>query len=354
LYNSAKLLERDPARIKEAIGAYERIGKRFQTSPQICPQAIVAQAYVNMGVLLGISEAAVHVYEEVVDHFEDSSQAELREQVKKALLNKGRVLMTRGRAAEALDAFDAVLAHPGTSQAGSELWAMFWKMSVLSPLGREHEVPELCEKLVVSIHPTTELRLREAGASAMLTKASILKTRGDRIMEIATYDALLSSFGRDFDRELVALVILAQERRVEALTSLERYTEVLAACDDIIVRCDGKGGPPQSSEHVAWALSTKAFALAREDKSEDAAKICSEIIGRFGAGSPTPLWELAARASVERAAHFCDLGRYNEALVDCDAFLAANESAAEPWISEAVASVLLTKGLSLLKMERRS
>lgn len=251
--------------------------------------------------------------------------------------------MTTGRDAEALDAFDAVLAHPGTSQAGSELWAMFWKMSVLSSLGREHEVPELCDKLVESIDPATELHLREAGASALLTKASILKVGGDRIGEVASYDKLLSSFGLDSDRELVALVIAGQERRVEALTSLGRHVEALLACDDIIARCDGKGGPSESSEHVAWALYAKASVLAREERSEDAAKVCSEIIGRFGPGSPTPLLERAGRALVERAAHFCDLDRYEEALSDCDAFLATYQSSAEPWISEAVALALLIK-----------
>lgn len=71
LYNSAKILERNPAHIKEAIETYEQIGKRFQTSPHIYPLEIVAKALVNMGVLLGISEAAIHVYDEIIEHFGD-------------------------------------------------------------------------------------------------------------------------------------------------------------------------------------------------------------------------------------------------------------------------------------------
>jgi tetratricopeptide (TPR) repeat protein len=260
--------------------------------------------------------------------------------------------MTTGRAAEALGAFDAVLAHPGTSQASSVLWAMFWKMSVLSSLGREPEVAELGDMLVESIDPTTELPLREAGASALLTKASILRAGGDRIGEVANYDRLLSIFGLDSDRELVVLVIAAQERKVEALTSLGRNVEALLACDDIMARCNCEGGPPDSSEHAAWVLSAKSFIFAHEDRSEDAAKVCSEIVRCFGPGSPTPLLERAGRALVERAGHFCDLGRYEEALSDCDTFLAACQSSAEPWISEAVALALLIKGLSLLQIER--
>ena len=354
LYNSAKLLERDPTRTKEAIGAYQQIGRRFQVSRGIYPQAIVAEAYVNMGVLLGNSEDAVNVYDVVIDRYRASSRADFREPVKKALLNKGRVLMAMDRTAEALDAFNAVLAHPGTSKARAELWAIFWKMDVLSSLGREHEVPGLCDKLVESIDPTMGLELREAGARSLLTKASILRARGDRIGEVAAYDALLSRFGLDPDRELVTLVIASQEGKVEALTSLDRYAEALLACDEIVVLCDGRSGPLKSPEHVAWALSIKAFALAREERLEDAARVCSEIIGRFGPGSPTPLLDTAAKALAERAAHSCDLGRYEEALSDCDTFLATYETSTESWIAGAIALALLTKGVSLLQTERRS
>jgi tetratricopeptide (TPR) repeat protein len=354
LYNSAKILEQDIARIKDAIKAYDQIVERFRALPSGYPLRIVAQALVNKGVLLGSSEAAVHVYDEVIELFGASSEGDLREQVKKALVNKGRALMIARRADEALKAFDTVLALPGPSEARAELWAMFWKIKVLSSLGREGEVPELCDKLVASIDPTTELSLRVAGADALLTQASILKKGGDPIGELATYDTLLLKFGLDVDRELVTLAVASQERRVEALTLLDRPVEALLACDDIIARCDGKNGPPQSSEHVAWALSAKAFVLAREERSEDAAKVCSEIIGRFGPGSPTPSLNFASRALVERAAHFFDLGHYEEALSDCDAFLASYESSAEASDSEDVARALLIKGSSLLKMERPS
>ena len=195
LYNSAKIMERDPNRINEAIKAYAQIGDRFRASPQIYPKEIVARASVDIGVLLGNSEAAVHVYDEIIDVFGASPETDLHEQVKKALLNKGRVLMTIGRPAEAVEAFDAVLAHPGTSRADFALGAMFWKMMILPSLGREHELSELCDKLIASIEPTTELQLREAGARALLAKASILKTGGDRSGEIGTYDTLLSNFG---------------------------------------------------------------------------------------------------------------------------------------------------------------
>ena len=78
--------------------------------------------------------------------------------------------------------------------------------------------------------------------------------------------------------------------------SLDRYEEALQACDDIVARCDGEGGPPEPSEHVGWALSTKAFILAREERPEDAAKTCSEIINRFGCVSASPISDYIAFA----------------------------------------------------------
>jgi tetratricopeptide (TPR) repeat protein len=351
LYNSAKILERDTARIKESIRAYDQIGERFRASPQGYPRKIAAQALVNKGILLGSCEAAVQVYDEVIELFGASSEDDIREQVKKALINKGRVLMIAGRTNEALGAFEAVLAFPHMSEASAELWAMFWKTEVLSSLGREREVPEVCDKLIASIDPTTELSLREAGVTALLRKASILKNGGDPIGELATYDTLLSKFGLDVDRELVTLVIASQERRVEALTLLDRPVEALLACDDIIARCEGKSGPPQSSEHVAWALSAKAFVLAREERSEDAAKVCSDIISRFGPGSQTPLLNFASRALVERAAHSFDLGHYEEALSDSDAFLATSASSVEPSSSEPVGPGKGLQGCDRLRLQ---
>ena len=69
LYNSAKILEQDTARIEDAIRAYDQIGERFRASPQGYPLKIAAQALVNKGILLGSSEAAVHVYDEVIELF---------------------------------------------------------------------------------------------------------------------------------------------------------------------------------------------------------------------------------------------------------------------------------------------
>jgi len=352
LYNSAKLLDRDPSRVDEAIEAYKQLIGKFRVSPGIYPEETVAKACVNLGVLLGYSADALVAYDQVCHYFGTSPREELRDQVKKALVNKGRVLMALDRAADALDAFEAVLSRPGVSKSHAELWAMFWKAHVLPSLGREREVPELFTKLVESVGSTMPLDLRETAAKSLLAKASILNARGDRVGAIATYNVLLARLGLEVDRELVRLAISASQEKAALLASLERYPEALSACDEILARCDSKKGKNCSEESVAWALAMKAHVLGCQEKSEDAAIMCSEIIARFGSGTPNPALECAAKALAERAAHFCDLGRYQEALSDCDAFLADYESSTDPPIAAHVALALLVKAASLLHTER--
>jgi tetratricopeptide (TPR) repeat protein len=352
LYNSAKLLDRDPSRVGEAIEAYEQLVEKFRVSPGIYPEETVAHAYVNLGILHGNSANALVAYDQVCLYFGTSPRDELREQVKKALLNKGRVLMALDRAADALDAFETVLSRPGTSKSHAELWATFWKGQVPPSLGREREVPELCDKLVESVGSTMPLDLREAAARSLLARASIFIAQGDLVGAIATHNALLARLGLEVDWELVRLAIFVSKEKTELLASLERYPEALSACDDILARCDGKKGGNRSEEPVTWALAMKARVLGYQEKSEDAAIICSEIIDRFGPGSPLSALEFAARALAERAAHFWDVGRYEEALSDCNAFLADYESSTDLDVVAHVALALLVKGVSLLHTER--
>lgn len=351
LYNSAKILERDVGRLKDAIRAYDEVVQRFRESTFGQLPTIVAQALVNKGVLLGSSEAAVRVYDDVIEGFGASSEDCIRKQVEKALINKGRVLMAEGRAEAALDAFDAVLGFARAAEPTSKSLALFWKIEVLSSLEQQGEIPKLCDELAASIGPATELHLKEAGANALLRKASILKNECDRIGELATYDTLLSKFGTDTDRTLVMLSIVSQEHRVEALISLGQLAEALVGCDDIVARC-GETGRDEYSEHIAWALSTKAFVLAQEERLEDAARVCSQIVNRFWASSTRSLLDSASRALVERASHYLELGRLEEAISDCDTFVATSKSATEPASPETMARSLLIKGSALFEIER--
>ena len=80
----------------------------------------VAKALFNKGVTLGAlerSEEAIAVYDEVVARFGDAPDPTLREQVARALFNKGVTLGALERSEEALAVYDEVVARFGDDAA---------------------------------------------------------------------------------------------------------------------------------------------------------------------------------------------------------------------------------------------
>jgi tetratricopeptide (TPR) repeat protein len=314
----------------------------------------VARAYVNVGRLLGASEAAIKAFDEVFSRFEHSQDAGLREQIQKALVNKCVALGAMDRHADALNAVNTALTFRDLPNPSLKLWALVWKIRIFAALGLDPEIPALCDEIQAGLEPTVDLQLKEACAQLLLKKALILRAEGDRSAEISVYETIVSGLGLDVDREIVDVVVKSQEERVGALIALKLSSEALAVCDDVVERCNGKAPPSASPEHVAWALTIKQSVLAYEERSEEAAEICSQIIDRFGPGSATPLPEAAATALAARAAHLHDLGRYEDALADCDVFVASFGSSDKPEVLAELAYLLLSKGSCLLKTGKKA
>jgi len=119
----------------------------------------------------------------------------------------------------------------------------------------------------------------------------------------------------------------------------------------VVSRFDRNRSPSELKEIIAWALLYKGVLLGQEGNVEEALGALSEAIRRFGPSSATPV-ENAGRALVERAGHLCYLGRYDEALTDCDEFLASYDVEGETQVSEFVAQALLIKGVSLANTDK--
>jgi tetratricopeptide (TPR) repeat protein len=351
LFNSGRILGSRPDRVGDAIGFYRQIFDRFKAAPRLYREEIVAQALVNLGGLLGLTDEAVLIFDEVIARFGTSKEEGLREQVEKAFANKASAHMSNGRSLEALATLDSLLARPEKSMAGIELRITFWKMDVLLSLGREAEALELCDRMMQLIRPTSDLSLKEQLASALLSKASVLKGHGNVPGELETYNALIAEFGAYPDDGLLRRVILAEQKKIETLTSLERYDDAILTCDSLVLRFDRNGSLSDLKEIVAWALFFKGVLQGLKHEPEKAVDALSEAIRRFGLASATRA-ENAGRALVERAGHLCDLGRYDEAFTDCDEFLAGYDVEGETEASEFVAQALLIKGISLANMDK--
>jgi len=91
---------------------------RFGAAPEAALREQVARALMNKGFRLGElgrSEDEIRVYDSVVDRFGAAPEAALREQVARALVNKGITFGQLGRSEEAIATYDSVVDRFGAA-----------------------------------------------------------------------------------------------------------------------------------------------------------------------------------------------------------------------------------------------
>jgi len=346
LFNSGKIYQERPDRVDQARESYREIFERFKAVPSLYPSALAARALVNWGRLLGSADEALPIFDKVIDSFSDSEEDGLREQVEKALANKALVHTSNERFPEGLVALNAFLARSPKSAANLEPLITLRKIDVLFALGREAEALELSDRAIHLIKPVSDLSLKERLASILLKKASILEERGNVSAAAETYDALIAKFGTYPDQGLRHLVNAAEQKKIEALTSLDRDDDAISACDTLVARFYRNRSPSDLRETAAASLVFKGALLERKGEPEKAVGALSEALLKFGPTSETPA-KNALNAFVERAGLLYDLDRYDEALADCEEFLAHFDAAGVHEAPQFVAKALLVKGVSL-------
>ena len=105
--------------MRGAVAVYDEVLARFGDAEEPGLREQVARALVNKGVTLGQmgdSAAAVAVYDEVLARFGDAQEPGLREEVARALVNKGVTLGRMGDSAAELAVYEEVLARFGDAQ----------------------------------------------------------------------------------------------------------------------------------------------------------------------------------------------------------------------------------------------
>ena len=154
-------------------------------------QERVAKALFNKGVTrgqLGEADAAIAVYDEVVERFGDSDAPELQERVAKALFNKGVTRGQLGEADAAIAVYDEVVERFGDSDA-----------------------PELQERV----------------AKALFNKGVTRGQLGEAEAEIAVYDEVVERFGDSDAPELQVVVATALVNKGEVQVDLHHMEEAL-------------------------------------------------------------------------------------------------------------------------------
>ena len=185
------------SRLKDAATAFTR-------ARESSVDEVAAIAGYNLGVVLGElgrSAEAVTAYEEVVARYGEDPAPALRERVAKALVNKGVVLGELGRSAEAVTAYEEVVARYGEdpTPALRELVAraLVYKGGVLGELGRSAEAVTAYEEVVARYGEDPAPALRELVAGALGNKSFVLGELGRSAEAVTAYEEVVARYGED-------------------------------------------------------------------------------------------------------------------------------------------------------------
>jgi tetratricopeptide (TPR) repeat protein len=303
---------------------------------------------------------AVICYDEVVTRFGESTDIEIRRQVRIALVKKGRALVGLGRLDDADATFDELCRRARQAQdseraivqalrtialtysnaghnkralvASNLLFGLFaenisrpvlmfsaWsvKSDVLSRAGRAEEALSLLDEFVDHHENMQEPWVPEFVARAFNKKAGLLKDNGDYKKALQEYDALLVRFADVSGSGICKSIATALHGKLEALQILKKYDSALLVADEILRRF-AHDMPPLYV--VLDTLSSKAWMLLYKFKHEqEAAKIYEQIIERYGEESDNPyIRERIVNALEKIASIFLDEGNNEEVIRTVD------------------------------------
>ena len=313
-----------------------------------CPEALlfVAKALNDRAVRLE-GEAAIEVCDAVVARFGKDDGPALKEQVAKALVNKGFTLGGLGRSEDAIEVYDDVAARFGTaSEAGlRELVAraLLNKALRLGQIGLSDDAIKACGDVAARFGTCGEPALRALVGKALINQGVALGHVGRSDDEIRVYDDIATRFDASSEPALRELVAKALINKGITLGQRGRSEDEITVYDDVLARF-GAAEEGALRGLVAMTLINKAIAFGRIGRCEDEIKACDDVAARFGTSSDAVLRELVAKALAHKAITLCNLGRGEAAIAVCDDVAARFGQATEPGTCKQVARALGNRG----------
>jgi tetratricopeptide (TPR) repeat protein len=236
-------------------------------------------------------------------------------------------------------------------------------------------------------------------AAAQVDEATIWGRLGDQGRSLAINDGVIRAYGRSLDNKLRQHVawatvnkgwdLIESDRSLEAIEVYESLSERLprdmpfleplaqglmnwaAALDKLGRHSEEKevygriqdllaGTQDDStSRHLAWAFLNKGITLDSERDFEAAIAMYDVVLRRWwtpsvSADTPTRMHEAMAAALRHRSAALADSGHPEAAIADADRAVNRYLGAGDKGIEEEVAWALLTKGVALEALGRKS
>ena len=305
-------------RSEEAVAVYDQVVARFGEATEPALREQVAKALVNKGISARPAgprgRGEMPVYDEVVARFGEATEPALREQVARALFNKGVALASwafRGGGRGLRPRWWPVRRGHRAALREQVAKALFNKGVTLGSSAAP-TTSAVYDQVVARFGEATEPRCASRSPGRCSTRASALGELGRRDDEMQVYDEVVARFGEATEpalREQVARalvnkgVTLGQLGRAEDDgCGLRRGGGPLRRRPPSRAARTGRQGAGQQGRHAG-----RSWAARRTSAAYD------EVVARFGEATEPALRAAGRQGAVQQGRHAGELGRPEEA-----------------------------------------
>ena len=311
----------------------------------------LAKAYFSLALRETIVEKQIDIYEKLINRFKEHVELDIREQVAKALVNKGLALEGFDQLDNAIETYNEVIAKFGESDEfglrEAVARAFTSKAITLSKSEQFENAIEVCDELIKRFDDSDEPILQEAVAQAFVTKAATLGRLEQLESAIKVCDEVIKRFDESYELDLQEPVARALLCKVIAFEQLNNLDKTIEACDEII-RKFHESSKIILQKTVAKALLYKGNALGVLEQQESATKVYDTLITKFGMCDELVLQELVATALANKAVILEVLGQPESAVKIYDELIAKFGAREQVTLQNVVARAFNAIGYSKL------
>ena len=272
----------------------------------------------------GEPEAAIEIFDSVVERFSDQESPRIQFMVAKAQILKGMVLGGLGRLSEALRDFTSVEErfHASRIPQIESLLAesMVGKGYVQKELGQLSDAIATLESVSERFSESDTPQIRKRVADALILKANVQVELDNDWAAIGTFDEIVERYDSNKDTDLTIPTARALYEKGFVFFRLGNFENAIESFDDVVMRF-GTLSDVKIQGCVANALFSKAM-TQRELDLKSAIATYDDIVVRFGTFEVLPPKEWTAEALFNKAETQYELGDVESSVKSYDEFIA--------------------------------
>lgn len=333
-----------------ALAIYDEVVERFCGSKAPGLKAQIAILLLRKGITqehIGEDRAAIATFDEMVDRFGNSNATELQEWITKAQVSKGGALERLGNREAAIAIYDEVVEHFGDNK------ALAIKVEVARALVRKGIAQERLSKnkaavatfdeMIERFGNNSEQELHEWVAKALVTKGFVLERLGKCEAAVAIYDEAVKHFGDSETPEVEVQIARALVNKGFRQGLLGDSGAAVGTFDQAVERF-GQSDMPELQMQVAIALVNKGVRLGKLGEIKAAIAAFDEVVERFGKSDAPELQEGVARALATKGFALGQLGENEDAIAIYDQVVGRFGDSEALEVQVQVAIALVNKG----------